>query len=61
MGRLSAMAKLWHRDEGQTMAEYAMVLCVISIAIILVIGTLSGAIEGGFQRTSDLLDLYLPG
>jgi Flp pilus assembly pilin Flp len=34
------------REEGQTMAEYAVVLGVITIAVVGVFGALSGAIQG---------------
>jgi Flp pilus assembly pilin Flp len=33
------------REEGQTMAEYAVVLGVITVACVLVFGALSGAIS----------------
>jgi Flp pilus assembly pilin Flp len=33
------------RDEGQTMAEYAVVLGVITLAIVTSFGVLSGAIQ----------------
>jgi Flp pilus assembly pilin Flp len=36
---------LTHRDEGQTMAEYAIVLAVISIAIIAAITLLGSNIS----------------
>jgi len=34
------------REEGQTMAEYAVVLGVITLAVVAVFGALSGAITG---------------
>jgi Flp pilus assembly pilin Flp len=34
------------REEGQTMAEYAVVLGVITIAVVAVFTALSGAITG---------------
>jgi Flp pilus assembly pilin Flp len=34
------------REEGQTMAEYAVVLGVITIAVVAVFGLLSTAIQG---------------
>ena len=34
------------REEGQTMAEYAVVLGVITIAVVTVFGLLSTAIQG---------------
>jgi Flp pilus assembly pilin Flp len=47
---------LWHdRERGQTMAEYAVVLGIISVTILVALGALSGAIGGQLSRvTSDL-------
>jgi Flp pilus assembly pilin Flp len=36
----------WNRDEGQTMSEYAVILGVITPAIVLVIALLSGDVGG---------------
>jgi Flp pilus assembly pilin Flp len=36
---------LRHREDGQTMAEYAVVLAVIVIAIIVTLGLLAGGIK----------------
>jgi Flp pilus assembly pilin Flp len=38
------------RDEGQTMAEYAVVLGVITLAIVTTIATLSDGIRGLFEQ-----------
>jgi Flp pilus assembly pilin Flp len=38
-------AKL-HHEAGQTMAEYAVVLGVITIAVVVTLGLLSTAIQG---------------
>ena len=37
------------REEGQTMAEYAVVLGVITLAVVGVFGALSGAIQGAIN------------
>jgi Flp pilus assembly pilin Flp len=34
------------REEGQTMAEYAVVLGVITIGVVAVFGLLAGAVQG---------------
>jgi Flp pilus assembly pilin Flp len=39
-------------DQGQTMAEYAIVLAVITIGIVVGIGLLSGAVQGALSATS---------
>ena len=41
----STLASLRDRQEGQTMAEYAVVLGVITVAIIVTFIALGGAIE----------------
>ena len=38
------------REEGQTMAEYAVVLGVITLAVVAVFGALSGAITGAINN-----------
>jgi Flp pilus assembly pilin Flp len=40
---------LVRRSDGQTMTEYAVVLAVITPAIILAFGALSGAAASAFQ------------
>jgi Flp pilus assembly pilin Flp len=43
------------RERGQTMAEYAIVLGVISVAILVALGALSGSIGSAIDRvTTDL-------
>jgi Flp pilus assembly pilin Flp len=42
-------------ERGQTMAEYAVVLGVITIAIVTTFAVLSGAIEGAFERTLEIV------
>jgi Flp pilus assembly pilin Flp len=44
------------RDEtGQTMAEYAVILGVITLAVVTSFGMLSGAIEFAYGETIDLI------
>jgi Flp pilus assembly pilin Flp len=43
------------REEGQTMAEYAVVLAAITIATVLVFQTLSGGIQGTLNKVIALL------
>ena len=42
-------------ERGQTMAEYAVVLGVITIAIVTTFAVLSGAIENAFERTLEII------
>jgi Flp pilus assembly pilin Flp len=43
------------REDGQTMAEYAVILGVIGAVIVLAVGTLSTAISGAITTTAGLL------
>jgi Flp pilus assembly pilin Flp len=40
---------------GQTMAEYAVVLAVITIAVVVVLGTLSTKISGQLTSVANIL------
>ena len=42
-------------ESGQTMAEYTVVLGVITIAIVTTLSLLSGAIDGAFTRTLEIV------
>ena len=39
------------KEEGQTMAEYAVVLAVITVATVAVFTALSGGISGALNKT----------
>ena len=45
----------WKREEGQTMAEYGVVLAVITIGAVAVFGLLSGGITGAINKVIGLL------
>lgn len=42
-------------EAGQTMAEYAVVLGVISVALVLSLTLFGGAIAAGIQRAASLI------
>jgi Flp pilus assembly pilin Flp len=42
-------------EAGQTMAEYAVVLAVITIAVVAIVGTLSTSIKGQLQSVVNIL------
>jgi Flp pilus assembly pilin Flp len=44
-----------HREEGQTMAEYGIVLAVITIASVGVFTLLSGGIQGAINKVTAIL------
>ena len=56
MAQLAAAAKRFvhrlHRHEGQTMAEYAVILGVIGLAIVTALTFLSGAISGAITTVA---------
>ena len=52
MARLITVGR---REEGQTMAEYGVVLAVITIGAVAVFGLLSGAITNAINAVIDLL------
>ena len=37
-------------EEGQTMAEYGVVLAVLALGVVVALGLLSGAISGAIDR-----------
>lgn len=49
------LAKLHHGEEGQTMAEYAVVLAVITAAIIAALVLLSDGIKAQLGQVTSVL------
>ena len=45
----------WRKEEGQTMAEYAVVLTVITLAVVGVFAALSGGITNAITNVSNHL------
>ncbi len=46
------------REEGQTMAEYALILVLIAIVVIVALSALGVSINGIFEDISGKLDDY---
>ena len=44
-----------HGEDGQTMAEYAVVLCVITMAVVGVFTALSGDISGAISNVTTMI------
>jgi Flp pilus assembly pilin Flp len=42
-------------EEGQTMAEYGVILSVITVAIITAISLLSGSVQSAFEAVAGLV------
>jgi Flp pilus assembly pilin Flp len=60
MKEVNRMLKLFidalrNREEGQTMAEYGVVLAVITIGVFVALGLLSGAISGAITTVTGYL------
>lgn len=43
------------REEGQTLAEYALVITLISVGLIAIIAVIAGSLKGLFSRTSSAI------
>jgi Flp pilus assembly pilin Flp len=52
----SYAASLRQREEGQTMAEYGVILAVITVGIVLAITALSGGIQNALSKVVDVLN-----
>jgi Flp pilus assembly pilin Flp len=50
-----SLVALSKRDEGQTMAEYGVVLAVITLAIVVALAALSGAISDAIDAVTGIL------
>ena len=50
-----AADSLRKREEGQTMAEYGVVLAVICLAVVVAITALSGGIKGAIDSVTAIL------
>ena len=53
---LRAVIRHRHDEKGQTMPEYAVVLGVITLAIVTTISVLSGAMNEAFERTIAIIE-----
>jgi Flp pilus assembly pilin Flp len=45
----------WQKEEGQTMAEYGVVLAVITLGIVVTLTALSGGINGALTKVTNFL------
>jgi Flp pilus assembly pilin Flp len=52
---LTKLKTRFPREEGQTMAEYAVVLAVITVATVAVFTALSGGISGAMGKVTGIL------
>jgi Flp pilus assembly pilin Flp len=54
-GRTDRIRSCWHREDAQTMAEYVVVLAVITPAVILAFGLFGGAIGPAIDAVRSFL------
>ncbi len=45
----------WKKEEGQTMAEYGVVLAVVTLGIVVTLGLLSGGINSALNSVTSYL------
>jgi Flp pilus assembly pilin Flp len=55
LGRVGLIDLSWRRDEAQTMAEYAVILAVITPALVLAISLLGGSVVPVFDLVRSFL------
>jgi pilus assembly protein Flp/PilA len=48
----SLVAPSIEREEGQTLAEYALILALIAVVVVVVVATLGGTIQSLFSNVS---------
>ena len=49
----AALSRIARREDGQTMAEYAVILTVIAVAVLVALGLLSGNISSVLNSVAD--------
>ena len=55
LSAVDAARRLREREEGQTMAEYGVVLAVITLAVITAITLLSTKVQGAFSSVAGIM------
>jgi Flp pilus assembly pilin Flp len=52
---LAAMRGFWSNEAGQDMAEYALLLTLIALVLVMAIAALRAAIGGRFDETTKVM------
>jgi len=51
-----ALTRVRHREEGQTLVEYALIIALVSIALIAALGAMTTALNGVFTKITSVLN-----
>lgn len=50
------MSRVRDREEGQTLVEYGLIIALVSVALVVALGTMTTSLEGVFNFISTELD-----
>lgn len=53
---MDSLRSLRDREEGQGLVEYALIIALVSVALIAVLGDVTGALEGVFNTIKTTLE-----
>ncbi len=51
-----AISRIRDREEGQTLVEYALIIAVVSIALVSTLGLMTTALDGVFSAITSILN-----
>lgn len=60
-GLYAKLRKLVEREEGQGMVEYAMIIGLIAVGLVLAMGLMGDSLEALFGRITATLNSFIPG
>lgn len=55
------LMQFWNEEEGITALEYGLIAGMIAVALLGVVGTFTGALEGLFTKLGSALGEHTPG